>query len=181
MKVATCRSNGSTGSFLYIKHLFLFFLLLYVNNVSAQIKNEGVLIPEITEETFPQIVAEVSEQSNAQQSFVLDTLDGNNRATSTDAFLVYSKGAIHHPIGQVEMRVELAMEENQLHYSFSEFLFHPYKRNRYGRYVPANLKATPFEFPSPAKQDDKKAIQKATGERITQLLEMLKKYMPKSK
>lgn len=127
------------------------------------------------------MVAEVAEQYNAKQCFVLDTLDGNNRAALTDAFLVYTKGAIHHPIGQVEMKVELAMEEHQLHYSFSEFLFYPYKRSRYGRYVPANLKATPFEFPSSAKQDDQKAIQKATGQRITRLMEMLKNYLPKSK
>jgi hypothetical protein len=161
-----------------MRFLFLGFLLLHVVDASAQIENEGVLTPEITKEAFAQIIAEVSEQYSKDQPFVLDTLDGNNEATFTDSFIIYSKGSIHHPIGQVEMRVELVLEGQTLHYSFSDFLFHPYKRNRYGRYVPANLKATPFEFPAPATHDDQKAIQKATDAQITQLIEKLKNYIP---
>jgi hypothetical protein len=178
VKVANCSSIRSIGSFFYTRFLFLGFLLLHVVDASAQIEKEGALTPEITEDAFSQIITKVSEQYSEEQTFVLDTLDGNNRVTFTDAFLVYSKGAIHHPIGQAEMKAELVLEDQILHYSFSGFLFHSYKRNRYGRYVPANLKATPFEFPEPATHDDQKAIQKATGEQITLLLEKLKNYMP---
>ncbi len=49
-------------------------------------------------------------------------------------FLLYKKGFGRQPLGQVSYVMNLAAKPNRYRYIFTEFVFYPYERNRYGKF-----------------------------------------------
>lgn len=62
------------------------------------------------------------------------------------SFLVYTNGLLTPQIhGEITYKVKIKVFEDRYKYTFSDFVFNYYKRNRYGRYAPVNGKTKRLE------------------------------------
>lgn len=70
-------------------------------------------------------------------------------------FMVYKKGLFTpQPHGEIRYSLELQVSEEGYTYQFTDFVFHYYEKNRFGRYVPVSGKKKPLEETSFAGMQD---------------------------
>lgn len=71
----------------------------------------------------------------------LNTDFSNGHLTKEGSFYVYTQGLITPQIhGEITYKLNLVISDEGYKYSFTDFVFHYYQRNRYGRYAPVSGK-----------------------------------------
>lgn len=71
---------------------------------------------------------------------------GKNSISQEGSFYVYTKGLLSHQIhGEIIFKIKVEVSGNRYNYTFSDFIFQFYQKNRYGRFVPVSGKIKPLE------------------------------------
>jgi len=82
-------------------------------------------------------------------------LAGDSLLTIKDKFLTYSVLTIaRHESGEIDFVLNIECKDNKYRYWFTDFIFKPYQKDRYGVFVPVNGIEIPLEKAS-AKLDKK--------------------------
>lgn len=139
----------------------LTLLLIYVNfgfgsEQSELPKNDAGLI-QFEEEVLVEKLSEEVLYNNAL-NYIASLKKENKRKSGVSinhenkvvekrgSFLVYTKGLLTPQIhGEITYTVKIQILEDRYKYTFSDFVFNYYKRNRYGRYVPVKGKTKRLE------------------------------------
>ena len=116
--------------------------------------------------------------SDKSEKIRFSASEGNVRKEGS--FLVYKKGLFTSQIhGEVAYTLQLTVDEQGYAYSFTDFVFQYYDKNRYGRYVPLSGKKKPLEEEKFAgMQDLWKAHKESTRSHIQNQIQALKAHMP---
>lgn len=95
------------------------------------------------------------------------------------SFLVYTNGLFTQQVhGEIEFSVHLEVEDNQYTYTYTDFVFQHYSKNRHGLYAPVNGKKKPLEDEKYAgMQDIWLSHKKLTKAHIENHIRVLKKQM----
>lgn len=103
-------------------------------------ENGRIIFTEIvkTELTKDQVII------NAESINNVIKLDSNHfqKALTLDLYKVHIGKSPH---GALDYKLQIEVRENRYRYIFSDFVFHPVKRNRYGRFVRLKKGSSPLE------------------------------------
>ena len=76
----------------------------------------------------------------------LQTDTTNFTVKNRGSFYVHNHGSMKkHPDGAVEYNIIIECRDQRYRYTITNFIFNPYKRNRYGKFEPVSGKYTPLE------------------------------------
>ncbi len=71
-------------------------------------------------------------------------VEEEGKATTMGGFLVYNYKS---PDGEIRYDISIEVKDNKYRYSITNFIFHPYTRNRYGRFEMEKWKSKSLEDP----------------------------------
>lgn len=102
-----------------------------------------------------------------------------DRLSQEGSFYVFKKGLFTDQIhGEIRYTLEINVSPQGYTYSFSDFVFQFYKRNRYGKFAPVSGKIKPLEEERYAgMQDEWMEYKKLTRKVIDNHIRVLKKEM----
>ena len=95
------------------------------------------------------------------------------------SFLVYTQGLFTPQVhGEISYTLQIEVDEKTYTYSLTDFVFHFYRRNRYGLYAPVSGKKKPLEEEKFAgMQDTWENHKQHTKQHVEQLVALLKTKM----
>ena len=142
---------------------------------------EIVDLPEMKSERLfrnGQAFMDKIEFMDSKENFL--AVDENNNSIQTKGrFSVHNYGSIKkHIDGIVSYSILLEIKDGKYRYTITDFVFNPYERNRYGKFVPVNGKTTPLEVaPSKLNQKNWNQYRSEVYEKTFVLIQNLNKAM----
>ncbi|MEM1137379.1 MAG: hypothetical protein AAGI07_16185, partial [Bacteroidota bacterium] len=76
----------------------------------------------------------------------------SNTFKSKKDYVVYPGKFLKHAKGSVTYKVVIALKAKKYRYYFTDFVFHPFELNRYGKYAPVAGKSLPLNKPNLQKE-----------------------------
>ena len=110
-------------------------------------------------------IKEVNQKKKINNLVVADSI---LKASTKGSFLVYN---IKSPTGEIKYQVRVQVKDFKYRYQFTNFVFYPYNRDRYGKFKINKWKCKPLEDPLyPGDQQKWNKHKTSTNERVNELI-----------